>query len=852
MKSKIDERAIQIFEAVVEKPSTEWEAAIDALCGSDLMLSDDVRRLLRADRNHGDVIERIRFDINDLIEETHQVPATIGRYKIEDEIGRGGMGVVFRARQDSPHRHVAVKLVHLGLAGSNIRQRFLNEVESHGRLDHPGIARIYDASIVQINGVEQPYIAMELIDGVPLGRFVTERRPDVAERIRLLVEICRIVEYAHRRGVIHRDLKPANILIEQRDGQAQPRVLDFGVSRLLKSDTTQTLITQPGQIIGTLAYSSPEQLNGNSAEIDTSTDTYSIAAVGFEMLTGELPIDVRHDTIATALHRIREEEPRRLRTGERALDADLDAIFAKALEKSKDRRYASVAEFRDDLQRYLSDKPIKARQRTTWYVVKKFARRRRGLVASVTLILLLFIGGSVGTLYGYYQSRQRLHQQVALSIELVDEIVKLQRVAGTSEVRLTTLENLRKRVESLLGELPQHQGLRKSYAEILESLSSIELEASRAEKSLALRQQALPIRAALADEIGDIDSLRRFAKCQILNGDVYRFLDQLDRAEAIYLEALDTQQRCLEIDPEHVGAYDDLLWSYSRIAKLVLVQHRDTGDRDRYAEALTWATEGYDKAIAFLDADRDDPKRHHAVLGFEAVLCNLYQVKNDTDSLFRVAMTRRKRAEALLENDPNNRWVRYELISALNSAADAKGRAVEIEAAIALQAESVELRRAQLDKADSYDVVVLGLQHSLVTLARWKTQLGDCDAAMKDIAEACRVLGDVVGPTSTRYFNQVDCLVWGGQLSANCGEMERSLEYFRSAMSAAEAYVLAQPDAWRPHYTLATLHLGDSLSGHQDLDAAHRAILKARALSPNKRQAVEKVLSRIERQLELK
>ncbi len=311
----------------------------------------------------------------------------VGHYRIRRVIASGGMGTVYEATQDSPRRVVAVKVMKPGVASRSAMRRFEFEAHILGRLRHPGIAQIYEAGTHTDDNGSVPYFAMEYIaNASPITRFVTEKRLGTRERVALFGQVCDAVHHGHQKGVIHRDLKPSNILV---DAAGQVKIIDFGVARGTDADLAlTTLETDVGQLIGTLQYMSPEQCAGDPHDIDIRSDVYALGVVFFELLTGQLPYDVREKAIHEATRVIREEQPARLSTLDRTLRGDVETIALKALEKDRARRYQSAADFAQDLQRYLVNKPIHARPPSVVYRFRKFVRRRRVPLATAAAIAL--------------------------------------------------------------------------------------------------------------------------------------------------------------------------------------------------------------------------------------------------------------------------------------------------------------------------------------------------------------------------------------------------------------------------------------------------------------------------------
>ena len=322
------------------------------------------------------------------------LPVAIGRYRIVGLLGEGGMGIVYEAEQEQPRRRVALKIIKPGLAVGQRLLRFKHEAQALGRLQHPGIAQIYEASTADTGFGPQPYFAMELIRGLSLLEYVRANSLNTRQRLALMVKICDAVNHAHLRGLIHRDLKPGNILVDE---TGQPKVLDFGVARVTASDEQATRQTDLGQLVGTLAYMSPEQVLADPLELDTRSDVYSLGVILYELLSGRLPYNVSDRPLHLALQTIREDDPTSLSSINRHYRGDVENIAGKALEKDKARRYATAAELAADIQRYLEDEPIAARPPSASYQLQKFARRHKALVAGVAAVFVVLAGGVVAS-----------------------------------------------------------------------------------------------------------------------------------------------------------------------------------------------------------------------------------------------------------------------------------------------------------------------------------------------------------------------------------------------------------------------------------------------------------------------
>lgn len=378
-------------------------------------------------------------------------PKQIGRYEIIKLLGEGGFGSVFLAEQRVPvRRKVALKVVKLGMDTAEVLQRFEAERQALALMDHPNVARVFDAGVTDRGA---PFFAMEYVEGVPLNRYVDDNTMEVAKRLTLFVDVCRAVQHAHQKGLIHRDLKPGNIIVSTVDGEPAPKVIDFGIAKATGPSLTDTNFrTETGRLIGTPEYMSPEQCAG-SVDIDTRTDVYALGVILYELLTGALPFDskmLRAGGIDGITRIIREVEPTRpsakvtaavggadspeselvarmlrarktdLRHLQRAIQGDLDWIVLKALEKDRNRRYETANALAMDVVRHLGNEPVSAGPPDYRYRLGKFARRNKVLVGTMSAVAAALVMGLLLATWGFVAaSRARDRAETALRAEQV-------------------------------------------------------------------------------------------------------------------------------------------------------------------------------------------------------------------------------------------------------------------------------------------------------------------------------------------------------------------------------------------------------------------------------------------------
>jgi non-specific serine/threonine protein kinase/serine/threonine-protein kinase len=496
-------RARDLFQQLLDLSEGQQASRLESECQDDPEVRAHVFEMLREDRAAGGAdFEPLvsPMDASQLAAAIAESPGmAIGPYRIVRVLGEGGFGTVFLAEQSGPiKREVALKVVKLGMDTRQVIARFHRERQAMALLDHPNIAKVYDAGATESG---RPYFAMEVCPGEPLTKYCDASRLTIEQRIAIFCTVCRAVHHAHQRGLIHRDLKPSNILVADVDGNPVPKVIDFGIAKAMRQDLRAgTMLSVQQQFIGTPEYTSPEQAQGES-DVDTRSDVYSLGVLLYELLTGETPVPsetlrkgngkslqqviLESAVIApstrlqtgtdggTRASTLRATEPSRLRT---QLRRDLDWVVLRAIEKDRERRYGSVAELEQDLERYLRGEAVLAAPPSTWYALRKSARRHRSVVVAATLVLAALLLGLAGTLS---QAREARKEAAAA------------RAAEASQTRLAQAEAERSR---------ELQQVAEFQAEMLRSL-----DASTIGDNLASDMRAQLIKNLEADQVPEAD-----------------------------------------------------------------------------------------------------------------------------------------------------------------------------------------------------------------------------------------------------------------------------------------------------------------------------------------------------------
>lgn len=571
MEAERHHRIETLFERALELDPSQRAAFLDDACGADQELRARVEALLAADDGaetyFDDLARRLGMPHAEMEplgtrSDEERTGDRIGPYRLVRELGRGGMGTVYLAERADEHfeQQVALKLIKRGMDTDAVRQRFLRERQILARLQHPGIARLYDGGVTD-NGL--PYFVMEYVQGRPIDAYCDAHRLGIDARVRLFQEVGRAVQYAHANLIVHRDLKPSNILVTV-DGQV--KLLDFGIAKLLDDEAEVSgRLTQTGMHVMTPAYAAPEQIRGEA--VTTATDVYALGLVLYELLAGHRPYQGTASTPEALARAIVEQEPERpstavqrvetmvhrdgsteTRTPEqvsraratqadrlrRRLAGDLDTICLMALRKEPERRYASAEAFVEDLKRHLEGLPVQARRERAGYRLRKFVRRNRILVAATVMVMMAMAGGLVAALWQARVARQeaRKAEEVKIFLEEMFAASDPNVAQGEELTARALLDRGADRIETELAEQPEVQ------AEMLGVVGRLYHTLGHYDEGADFLRQALTV----ARELHGNDHLNVAARLNDL-ANVLREKGAYEEAEPLYHEAMAIQRR---------------------------------------------------------------------------------------------------------------------------------------------------------------------------------------------------------------------------------------------------------------------------------------------------------------------
>jgi non-specific serine/threonine protein kinase/serine/threonine-protein kinase len=799
----------------------------------------------------------------------------IDSYKIVRQLGEGGMGVVYYAQQLQPiRRDVALKVIKPGMDSKQVIARFEGERQALAMMDHPNIARVFDAGTTAAG---LPYFAMELVDGIPITRYCDSKRLTVRDRIELFIPVCQAIQHAHQKGVIHRDIKPSNILVKQQENRAEPKVIDFGLAKALGQQMSDVTMTVAGFVVGTVQYMSPEQAELGRHDIDTRSDIYSLGAVFYELLTGMTPLEsgrLANATFIEALQYIRDGETktpssRLRRSGElkelaalrgsdparlpKLLDRELDWIAMKALEKDRARRYETVNGLALDLRRYLQGEPVEAAPPSAAYRAGKLLRKHRAwLVTAGAFIAVLIAGAVVSVWMAVRESRAEAATRAVnefLQKDLLAQASAFNQARADTKpdpnltVR-TALDRAAARIEGKFATQPLVEAsIRQTIGSAYIDLGLFQEAERQVERALSLRRRELGEKHA--DTMASMSSLAA----------AYERHGKLKEAEPLYVKVLDSERRQLgDDDPITLGTMNGLAVTYGRegeflkseaiYKRLVPMEQRVLGEenfqtlRSMGNLAATYdLLKKYDLAeplyVKTLELKRrvlgdENPETLDTITNLGELYCERGEYRK-AEPLFADALRTYRRV--LGDSHAST-------INAMNALADLYRNVGDNARAEKLFTEALDAsHRGPGDEHPVTLETMTGLAQTYASEGRYP----EADALFTKIVDTRRrVLG-------ADHPDTLESLVWLGSIRLKRGQYSEAETLLRRTL---ESYQKTAPEEWERHNCESLI--GASLAGQKKyaeaeplLIAGYQGMLQARGVMADQKSALAEAGPRI-------
>jgi eukaryotic-like serine/threonine-protein kinase len=843
----------EIFAAAQELDPERQKELLEQTCGGDEALRKEAAAILAASRDaqsqgflHADV-----FAAGARVLARDDIPSgtEIGDYRVIREIGRGGMGAVYLAERTGFQQQVALKIIKRGMDTEEIIRRFVRERDVLASLNHPNIARLLDGGHTT-DGL--PFIAMEYVEGETITAFCDQKRLAIEERIELFRKVCRAVAYAHHNLVVHRDIKPSNILV---GADGEPKLLDFGIAKLLAPDVLDSTVdlTAAGANLMTPDYASPEQIRGE--RVTTASDIYSLGVLLYELLSGHRPFQLKNRPSLEMLRIVSEQEPRAPSTAalteaeapseedtkhilspetvansrrqrpehlRKRLRGDLDTIVLTALSKDPQRRYGSVEQFSDDLQRHLAGLPVVARPATLGYRVAKFARRNRLAVVFASIALIALLGGlsvSIWQTRAANQERARAEQRfnevrkMANTLvsgwdkDIPDSLVSNQVRGRIADISTEYLDNLARETDdpALLKELA------KAYTVVGHEYTAQFIYEEKARSSLHKAEAIL--RRLIADTPDDVEAKRLLTECL---GQYDGYFGERDRTKSLKnrLEIVELNEQIFAARPNDQKAMFDLAGAHALYGLVLKLVGRKAESFDQYRHASEMSKRRVNALESTATSIEDRAK---LISAYTSMASDQAHHLNEVDAALKNVRRGADIADALYATNPQNEQAlfvagtaQFELGLILKKTGDVRG--------------SLEAFRK-------------GLSYSRAFLARWRNgyfirKEYDC---LMEIAEAFHELGDSGGALSAlreslelrrklteadkdnfrTYHGQGFHFNGGGKLLTRMKRSDEALRVYQEAEQAFRRVVEGEPNQITNRRWLATLYLrmGDLHAG---------------------------------------
>jgi serine/threonine protein kinase/tetratricopeptide (TPR) repeat protein len=801
------QKAKSLFvELVANVPPEQWEARLAELAGGDEQLRQTVNQLLAAHRGAASFLESPAPSVGRTIGAgASEGPGTIiGPYKLLEQIGEGGFGVVFMAEQTEPvRRKVALKILKPGMDTRQVIARFEAERQALAIMDHPNIAKVFDGGATAFG---RPYFVMELVKGVPITEFCDQNQLTPRQRLELFIPVCQAVQHAHQKGIVHRDLKPSNVLVTMHDTVPVVKVIDFGVAKALgQALTDKTLFTGFAQMIGSPLYMSPEQAGQSGLDIDTRSDIYALGVLLYELLTGTTPFSKEHFQTAAydEIRRIiREEEPPKPSTrlaqssttlpaisGRRQtepekltkiLRGELDWIVMKALEKDRNRRYETANGLALDVQRYLADEPLEACPPSAIYRFRKFARRNKTTLLAGSLIVVALLIGTVVSAWQAIRAEWSLLETERQRALAESNFKQAQRQQVLAEASYKQAEQQRALAES------SYQQARRAVDELFVhigddvALNQPEFQPLRAE----LLKAALRYYQEFIDTWKDEPAKRaEIAASYRQVADLTQKIGAQPQAESAYQKALVLQQKVTDEEGNNKRSAD--------LARTWRMLGRSQQSAGKYADA----THSYDESLRiYRELEKKEPAEAQYQDGIAVLLDDVGYLASERGQLDEAIKFHQQSVEIherLVKDQPGDDQLRVRL---------------------AVSYGNLGLR---LTDARRYDEALVVHHKRLVLLRELVQQRGPQTAYQQEIGTALNYIGDV-------YRQNRRKSEW----------FEQGLAAYREARGIQERLLQDHPTSIAAQSNLANtlLNMGQVYLWHKDNADALRVLDEAIAL----------------------
>ncbi|MEK7408896.1 MAG: serine/threonine-protein kinase, partial [Acidobacteriota bacterium] len=749
MGSGSSRKAEEVFARLLDLEESERPSALEGLCADDPESAAEVRELL-------DRLAAAESFFAQFPSEKDEVPLRLdgrraGAYRIIGELGRGGMGVVYRGERDDGQfvRQVAVKFVSMLAAGGEAWRRFEREKRILAGLRHPNIAELLDAGVSEEG---TPYIVMELVEGVPIDVYCRERQLSVAARIRLFQQIAGAVDFIHRNLIVHRDIKPGNIFVT---AEGVPKLLDFGISRVLPAAGEEGDRTAPERRLMTLNYSSPEQLRGDA--VSTASDVYSLGLLLYELLAGRQAYSLSGSSAVDLLRRVLEEDP-----PPPGADADLDQIVMKAVRKAPAERYASARELAADLENYLAGRPVTAVRPTTLYRLGKWVRRNRLPVAIGALVALLLLAAGVAVVWQMQVARReravaerRFHdlRKLANSI-LLDFHDPISKLSGATEVRRLMVARSLEYLDSLAKDARMDVALQLELASAYTRLAGVQGNPNLpnlgdAKGALETYGKARAIlEAVLSAEPQHRAALLEMGRLLILTGAQLAHVGQQAASLETKRKALAHWERLAADAPDDEHVRRGLGAAYSEMATA-------TADHLPLGERLDFGNRAKSVYQKLLEARPSDSERMRNLARIHKYLSGMHV---DADRVLEHAQAAVELDGRRVQAAPQDAVARIEFAQSLSMVATGWEMKGELSRAAAFAERSVDIRRA-LWEADPKDHRVRDrLAYALTLLGQFRARQRDWRGALVCLREAVEHTEALA--KATGFYSAWDTLAW--------------------------------------------------------------------------------------------